>query len=107
MNYQENKVLWVQRIEDYHTSGLPQVVWCQKQQVKISALRYWLRKLKEEPSEDTSEWVQLKVVENEKTTNSANDAFIKIHVGTFGIEIRKGFDQSVLLDIVKTLSVLC
>lgn len=62
MNYHENEELWLQRVEDFQANGLTQMSWCQKHDIKITALRYCLRKLREEESTgNTPEWVQLKV----------------------------------------------
>lgn len=105
LNFQVNKEQWLQRIEEFHSSGLTQVSWCQQQNVKISTLRYWLKKLREEEaSGNTPEWVELQVTE--RVMNSS-DASIKIHVGPYRVEISEGFAPSALLDVLKTLSVLC
>lgn len=105
MNFQANREQWLQRAEDFHASGLTQTSWCQQQNVKISTLRYWLKKLKEEAtSSNTPEWVELEVT---KKTLDSSDTSIKIHVGPYRVEISEGFAPSALLDVLKTLSVLC
>ena len=48
MNYSENRKVWEERIERYSISGLTQELWCEQENVKVTALRYWLRKLREE-----------------------------------------------------------
>jgi len=105
LTFKENRELWLQRVEDFHASGLTQAQWCQTQGVGVTALRYWLRKLKEESTDEAPEWVQLNVTD--KAVNSPTDASIKVHVGSFRIDICQGFEQSLLLDVIKTLMVLC
>ena len=36
--------LWEKRIQDFHKSGLSRKEWCQKQQIPLSTLSYWIRK---------------------------------------------------------------
>ena len=36
--------LWTIRIQDFHNSGLSRKEWCQKHQVALSTLSYWIRK---------------------------------------------------------------
>jgi len=105
LTFKENRELWLQRVEDFHASGLTQAQWCQKQEVSVNTLRYWLRKLKDESTDATPEWIQLNVTD--KRVNSATDASIKVHIGSFQIDICQGFEQSILLDVIKTLMVLC
>lgn len=53
MTYEErfnNEQIWKLRIQEYQASGLTQLQWCDKEDIKVSALRYWLRKLREEDS---------------------------------------------------------
>lgn len=38
-----NKLQWELRIQTFQDSGLTQQQWCEKEGVKLSALRYWLR----------------------------------------------------------------
>ena len=48
--------LWKERLEDQHSSGLTQKEWCAKNDLSISTLRYWIRRIKNQelnPHEDT------------------------------------------------------
>ena len=40
-----NKLQWELRIQTFQDSGLTQQQWCEKEGLKRSALRYWLRTL--------------------------------------------------------------
>jgi len=45
MKLDDNREIWGGRIDDFRSSGLTQKTWCEKNDVKISTLRYWIRKL--------------------------------------------------------------
>ena len=41
----ENREVWIKRVKEFKASNLSQVAWSKENGIKISALRYWLRKL--------------------------------------------------------------
>lgn len=45
MSLNDNREIWISRIDDFKSSNLTQKAWCEKNDVKISTLRYWIRKL--------------------------------------------------------------
>ncbi|AHM57335.1 hypothetical protein EAL2_c20550 [Peptoclostridium acidaminophilum DSM 3953] len=45
MSLNDNREIWVSRIDEFRSSNLTQKAWCEKNDVKISTLRYWIRKL--------------------------------------------------------------
>lgn len=45
MSLNGNREIWISRIDDFRSSNLTQKSWCEKNDVKISTLRYWIRKL--------------------------------------------------------------
>ena len=51
----EKSALWADRIRDYRQSGLPQKEWCQKHQLSISTICYWLRRIRQEENETVPE----------------------------------------------------
>lgn len=62
---------WKTVISDYQSSGLTQKVFCQKRNIKIHTLHYWLKKLRE--SQDSEEaFISL------QTTESTSDSHIQI-----------------------------
>lgn len=90
-----------QQIDDYHNSGLSAAVWCETNSVKVSTLRYWLRRLKEmDHPEPEQAWAAMKLVG--KTT--ANDSTpVVIMVNGFEISLHPGFEPAVLIAVIKTL----
>jgi len=45
MDSQERKRTWEQKISEYRSSGVSATVWCEQNNIKISALRYWISRL--------------------------------------------------------------
>ena len=55
-----NKLQWELRIQTFQDSGLTQQQWCEKEGVKLSALRYWLRHFREEKSQEAApDWLKV------------------------------------------------
>ncbi|EJL38656.1 hypothetical protein PMI08_05382, partial [Brevibacillus sp. CF112] len=107
MTQAELREVWSTRINDYRASGERVATWCERHQVTPRQLWYWMRKLKgeDEPKQATNkpQWVPLQV--KESTSDTASPLLVK--VGSASIEIRSGFDPSLLADVVKVLKTLC
>lgn len=99
--------LWVTRIRDYQASGEQAVAWCRRHQVTTHQLYYWMRKLKsareQGPAARQPQWVSLRLAE----TASGSAAPILVKIGTATIEVRPGFDPTLLADVVRALKTLC
>ena len=55
-----NKQEWEARFQNFQDSGLTQQQWCEKEGIKLSALRYWLRKFREEKLQESSpDWLKV------------------------------------------------
>ncbi len=55
-----NKQEWEVRIQNFRDSCLTQQQWCEKEGIKLSALGYWLRKFREEESQESSpDWLKV------------------------------------------------
>ena len=53
MKLNENREIWISGVKDFRTSNLTQKAWCEKNNFKVSALRYWLRNLEEASNIDS------------------------------------------------------
>jgi hypothetical protein len=47
MSKDELQIFRRQQIDDYHNSGFSAVVWYETNSMKLSTLRYWLKRFKE------------------------------------------------------------
>ena len=106
MNYKSNIELWEERISAFRTSGLTQMQWCHENNVKLSTLRYWIRKLNDRTqASNGTKWFQLDVKEDTPTLTEGSSITVK--VGNYSILVNDNFNRSVLVDVVKVLNELC
>jgi len=96
---------WEARVAAYKTSGQSVPAWCAANNIKPNQLWYWLRKL--EPAKNAAEtspkWLTMEV--DQRPTESESGLFIR--VGQATLEVKPGFDQALLADVVRTLAGLC
>ena len=101
MSKDELRLFRRQQVDDYRNSGLSAEIWCEANTMKVSTLRYWLRRFKEmdQPQQEQA-WAGIKLVGK----TSANDsAPVVIIVNGFEINLRLGFEPIVLTSVIKTL----
>ena len=100
---------WLRKVEEFASSGESQAAWCRAHNIKIRTFNYWYLKYKKSKDKkpeklNSRNWLSLKVNEIEEK-QKADSVIIK--VGQANVEVRKGFDHNLLLEVVRTLSVLC
>lgn len=96
---------WEARVDEYKASGLSVPAWCAAHDIKPHQLRYWVRKLESNKIASTSspKWMTVEVDEQAK----ASEDSLFITVGEATVEVKPGFNQSLLADVVRTLTTLC
>lgn len=108
MSSRELTELWISRVNDYRASGERVAQWCERHQVTEHQLYYWMRKLKDADGQKPAsasgpKWVSLSL----EALTSEETVPIRVLVGTIAVEVRTGFDPSVLTSVVRTLKALC
>lgn len=107
MTQEEIRHVWIDRIKDYRSSGERVATWCERHGVTNRQLWYWMRKLKRLDQQhlpnEKPQWVSMDV--DETTTDTSSSLLVK--VGSATIEIRPGFEPSLLADVVRALKALC
>lgn len=108
MSRKELRELWISRVSDYRASGERVAQWCERHQVTPHQLYYWMRKLKDADEQKPAsvggpKWVSLSL----EALTIEEMAPIRIMVGTIAVEVRMGFDPTVLASVVRTLKALC
>lgn len=103
---QELRRQWQERIAAYKASGLSQSAFCREQNISLRQLSYWLRKenLKFSPTKASPTWVPLEI-NMQEDSHPGNTLLVKVGAAT--VEVKPGFNQKLLLDVVRTMSVLC
>ncbi|WP_394328172.1 IS66 family insertion sequence element accessory protein TnpA [Caldicoprobacter faecalis] len=92
-------------MEAYRASGLSAKEFCKQHNISEKQLYYWLRK--ESPKEQTDNTVQWLSVSLSGQEDTSGCDFLTVKVGPVVIEVRQGFNEKLLLDVVKVLSTLC
>lgn len=105
MSHDEARQEWEVRIAAYQSSKQSATEWCAIHQLQPRQLWYWLRKFKitKNKVSPTSQWVTL---EMEKPFKDNNDCLL-VRIGTAVIEVKPGYNSTLLSDVVRTLQTLC
>jgi len=93
-----------QHVESYRSSGLTRKAYCEKNQIKESTFGYWCKKMKRaEKGLDTVTgpmWIPLQV-------SDERSAGIGIRFGNITLEIKPGFDKTLLVELLRAIGALC
>lgn len=107
MENNELSKLWEKRLKNYEKSNKSVTTWCRENSVTKSQFYYWRNKLHPEQKGQVPsvKWLPLDITNNnEKAILSENS--ITVQIGEAKIEIKKGFDQKLFLEIVKVLKTI-
>ena len=100
MKRKEKELYWTDQINQYRQSGESLVEWCEKNDVKLHAMKYWLRKQSPVATEKAeTAWVSCMVEE------PLRDA-ITLKIKNVEIEVMSGFQDELLLKVLRTLDQL-
>ena len=98
MKRKEKEQFWLEKINEYRESGMSLVQWCKDTDVATHNMNYWLRKqapITKAVEQDTN-WVSCIVNE------PASDSII-LKMKNVEIEVTSGFQEELLLQIIRTL----
>ena len=91
---------WKQRILDYQESGLTMKAWCTVKNIPFHQMKYWIRKLSlSKRKRQTTSWVTVTPTPDPSPENPT----LIVHIGGVTIDIRPGFDPSLLSQVVRVL----
>ena len=102
----ELRIIWEQRLLEYKDSGQSIAAWCNERSVKENQFYYWRKKLRSEQAEKEQpvKWLPMEV-DFYKQARRATDSIL-VHVGQVAVEIKKGFNQHLLREIVQVLQTI-
>ena len=95
----EKALYWSGQISEYRKSGETLVKWCEKNEVKIHTMKYWLRKQSPVSKNPETEWVSCVVEEPVSDT-------LTLKIKNVEIEVMSGYRDELLLRILRTLDQL-
>ena len=96
-------ILWEKRFSEYEASGQSIVSWCKEHSIKINQFYYWRRRLRLDRVEKRQpvKWLSIDLDPSKQKSHDTDS--ISIHVGQATIELKKGFDQQLLREIIQVL----
>jgi len=107
-------------VADYLGSELTIEEWCKRNGFKDGQLRYWLRKARQEGFIDrvSQGWACVEVVDNDSMDASApviaadrqqltDESGLMVRVGSATIEVRPGFNPSLLSEVLRVVAATC
>ena len=100
---QDKRQLWEERVKAYLASGQTQKAWCLEQGLPVHQLQYWLKRFKAERvlvSSGSGRWVSL-------PDSIRTGSGVSLRFGDVVLEVERGFDQDVLVDVIRSLMSLC
>jgi hypothetical protein len=93
---------WRGRIEDYRTSGLTMIQWCEKTGYSMGQLKYWIAKCNALARKaEVGGFARVEIVDSSST------AKIAVHVGVARIEVERGFDRVLLSEVMRVAASIC
>jgi hypothetical protein len=101
---------WEGRISEFQRSGLTRKAWCEANHISIHKFHYWFGKLSRLESRSSLQpgpWAQVRVGEAITGGPPSAQTSLSVRVGSVVIEVRDGYNPSLLLDVVKVLQELC
>ena len=104
MGHNELRQEWTQRLADFSSSDQTAKAWCEQNQIKPHQFFYWqrrLRSIESETSKQPVQWLSLDYDFQPAAPVSTNR--ITIQVGRATIQIEKGFDPDLFLEVARLL----
>lgn len=91
---------WAQRLKEFQSSGETATAWCAARNIHLHRFWYWSRKLRihnQKPSSEEIQWLSVSVDE------PSSEDTLTLQVGNVRIEVRPGFNSTLLQQVIQTL----
>jgi hypothetical protein len=98
--------LWRARVDDYRSSGLSAPKWCQKNEVTLHQLRYWVRRIRQ-IDQQPGGWARVEVRGDGPSGSVDGGSALTVRVGAASIDVRPGFDSSLLSEVLTVVARVC
>ena len=95
--------LWEQRLAEHQVSDKSIAAWCNDHSIKVHQFYYWRKKLRfgQVDNNQPVKWLALGL-----NRVSLDPDTIAVHIGQATIEVKKGFDQQLLREIMQVLQTI-
>ena len=106
MSREEVRIQWKTRVQEFRGSGQTAAEWCRVHHLNVNQFRRWLHKFPEQNvREETSSTIRWLSVKNENlATHVASVSTITVRVGAAHVEVRDGFNPTLLKQVVQALA---
>ena len=106
----ERSAHWARLVAEQGASGVSMASWCRNQNVAVSTLDYWKRRLRSSPSTPLApvspEWLSVSLAEPVSVSQPVLD-YLSLRVGKVSVEVPCGFNCALLGDILTVLEDRC
>ena len=104
MKHSELRQEWEQRLAEFSASGQTAKAWCEQNQIKPHQFFYWQRRLRSVESDAASQPVRWMSLDYDfQPTTLETGSKISVQIGRASIQIEKGFDPDLLLEVARLL----
>ena len=93
---------WLELVTQYEITGQSVRGWCQEQDIPEHKMRYWLRKFREPTTPPGPSESRFIAIASQQHLNATSG--VTVRVGSVSIEVQRGFDPQVLIDVVQSLT---
>ena len=101
----EKRRHWQRHIEALKKSGQTRKEYCEANQINLSTLDYWCRKLNRRREKKNKKkaggWIPLQIRED------GSPSEIDLRIGRITIAVKSGFDGALLTELLRTLGAQC
>ncbi len=98
---------WTQLAQAFEGSGMSRRRYCELKQIKIQQLDYWRKKLRRQtrlPQVSPKSWIPLELCDDQAPERTSG---IHLRMGRLTIEVKRGFDQALLAEVIRVVEPLC
>lgn len=103
----DKKQLWVDRIQDYKSSGLTATKWCEDNNTSVHKLRYQINKINNEDKQNSKQTVWASIIPAIPIAEKELEKPLKVTIGQSTIEVAPGFDPETFESVVRILASQC
>lgn len=108
MLHSKRHIDWAARVAEYSVSDLPMREWCEQNNCTENQLKYWIKKARKLSEDLGQTWAQVEVSEIGPLAQCAlSSSLIVIAIGRARVEVRSGFDPSILTEVLRVVASVC
>jgi hypothetical protein len=98
---------WSQLAQAFEGSGMSRQRYCELKQIRIHQLDYWRKKLRSQnrlPQPSPAHWIPLELRDEPASERISG---ISLRIGRLTIEVKRGFDQQLLAEVIRVVDPSC